>query len=83
MKFSVGIFLIHLLHCWNKCDNCIEFQQRPTVRWHSNYSAHADIDFRMDLNTRHMVHVKNDREMLEVRGDSFREITNYFIVEFN
>lgn len=64
-------------HWWNKRDNCIEFQKNHLYVGHPNYSADTDIDYRLDLSTRHLIHVQTNRQMLDIGSDSFRKITNH------
>lgn len=64
-------------HWWNKRDNCIEFQQIQPHIGHPNYSADADTDYRLDLNTRHLIHIKSNRRMLDIGSDSFQRIANH------
>lgn len=64
-------------HWWNKRDNCIDFQKNHLYIGHPNYSPDADIDYRLDLNTRHLVHVQSNRRMLDIGSDSFRKIANH------
>lgn len=60
-------------HWWNKRDNCIEFNSIGQT----NCSTDADIDYRLELNTRHLIHVKTNRRMVDITSNSFRKITDH------
>lgn len=61
-------------HWWNKIDNCIEFRLRTFGKNH--FSKETTVDYRLDLTTKHLIHLKTNRPMIDVKSNTFLRIVN-------
>ncbi|XP_055325640.1 uncharacterized protein LOC129579505 [Sitodiplosis mosellana] len=61
-------------HWWNKYDNCIEFRRRTFGKKH--FSKETTIDYRLNLNNKHLIHEQTQRPMLDIKSDSYKKITD-------
>ncbi|XP_055313653.1 uncharacterized protein LOC129574965 isoform X2 [Sitodiplosis mosellana] len=61
-------------HWWNKKENCIEFRVRTFGQKH--FSKETTIDYRLDLATNRLIHIKTSRPMVDVKSGSYCRIVN-------
>lgn len=61
-------------HFWNKTENLIEF--RPKLFSDPNFSKEEGIEYRLDLNEKRLIHIKTQREMIDINSTSYLNIVN-------
>lgn len=61
-------------HWWNKCKNRIEF--RPKQFNDKNFFASNGIEYIIDLQSCHLIHVKTNRNMLDITSKTYEKIVN-------
>lgn len=59
-------------HWWNKIDNKIEF--RPKQFKDQNFSTDIGVEYTLDLVTRHLIHIKTRRNILDITSKSYLNI---------
>lgn len=62
-------------HWWNKGEGCIEFRRKATGKTH--FSKETTVDYRLDLSRRHLIHVQNQRPMMDINSDGYRKIVQH------
>lgn len=59
-------------HWWNKKENCIEFRQKTFEKKH--FSKETTVDYRFNVNSRHLTHEQTQCSMLDIKSQSYEKI---------
>ncbi|XP_055301272.1 uncharacterized protein LOC129567922 [Sitodiplosis mosellana] len=60
-------------HWWDKNENFIEFRRRTFGKKH--FSKETTVDYRLNLNNKHLIHEQTLRPMLDIKSNSYKNIT--------
>lgn len=60
-------------HWWNKHGNCIEFRKR-SAGGQRHFSRETLIDYRLELNTNRLIHLKTNRPMLDIKSKIYQKL---------
>lgn len=61
-------------HWWNKTEDCIEFRRRTFGKKH--FSKETTVEYRLNLISKHLIHVQSARPILDIKSDSYKKIIN-------
>lgn len=71
------LLISQYVHWWNKQTNCIEFRQRSYG--HRNYMKRTPIDYEWNLASKHLVHMKSKRPMMNFKHPTYKRIADHLV----